>query len=335
VRSLGSITSDLELSTIYSAADFFILPSLEDNLPNTILEAMSCGTPVIGFDVGGIPDLVKDRVTGRLVPYKDISQLAAAILECVFNPAQVQQMGQTCRQVIEENYSLTTQAERYLSLYKDLLGIPETDRVPFLSDSQTQESISQSEILVSLDVSCGSAFTEVLDQILLKALPLKLYDTQIALSDTQSQLQLTQAQLHETQTQSQDILKQLHDAVDQLRNTHDQFQITQTQLHTTQVQLYATQSQLQTTQSHLQDTKIQLKDTQKELAQSQTEHQKVQGQLARSQTKLQRTQERLTQTQTWLQEAQQEIESMKSSKFWKLRTRWIKLRDRLPLLRKS
>lgn len=64
---LGHVNSDRWFSLIYSTADVFVIPSLQDNLPNTVLESMACGTPVIGFAVGGISDMVRDRLTSLLV----------------------------------------------------------------------------------------------------------------------------------------------------------------------------------------------------------------------------------------------------------------------------
>lgn len=76
MRQLGSISSETELSAIYNSADFFVIPSLEDNLPNTILESMACGTPVIGFNIGGLPDMIINNQTGLLAAERDIVALA-------------------------------------------------------------------------------------------------------------------------------------------------------------------------------------------------------------------------------------------------------------------
>jgi Glycosyl transferases group 1 len=93
---------------------------------------MSCGTPVVAFAIGGIPDLVKDKVTGRTVPIGDITAMAEAILDCVFDEALRSQMGHNSRQVMAENYALTIQAQRYLELYQDLIQQPRSpiDRIP-------------------------------------------------------------------------------------------------------------------------------------------------------------------------------------------------------------
>ena len=64
---------------IYSAADLFVLPTLEDNLPNTVLEAIACGVPVVAFSTGGIPDIIRDGVEGRLVPRGDVHALRSVI----------------------------------------------------------------------------------------------------------------------------------------------------------------------------------------------------------------------------------------------------------------
>jgi glycosyltransferase involved in cell wall biosynthesis len=120
--SLGYINSDERIRSAYAAADIFVLPSLEDNLPNTMLEAMSCGTPVVAYDVGGIPEAVISDVTGRLVPVGDTRGLAEGILALLFNSNKRRAMGRSCRRMMEERYSPPEQARRYADLYRALLG---------------------------------------------------------------------------------------------------------------------------------------------------------------------------------------------------------------------
>jgi glycosyltransferase involved in cell wall biosynthesis len=119
LHSFGRIDSDAHLRKIYAAADLFVLPSLEDNLPNTMLEAMSCGTPVVAFAVGGMIDVVSEA-TGRAV--KDVAAMAAAIVDLLLADEQRQKMGAAARQLMAEHYGLTQQADRYLELYQDLIG---------------------------------------------------------------------------------------------------------------------------------------------------------------------------------------------------------------------
>jgi len=120
--SLGSLQSDRLLALFYAALDVFVIPSLQDNLPNTVLEAMACGTPVVGFDIGGIPDMVRPGQTGWLAPAKDVSALAACIKEALESPRNTQQLGLECRRVVEAEYTATCQSQRYLELYESLLG---------------------------------------------------------------------------------------------------------------------------------------------------------------------------------------------------------------------
>jgi glycosyltransferase involved in cell wall biosynthesis len=115
---LGSIYDDRLLSAVYSAADLFVLPSLQDNLANTVLEAMACGVPVVSFDAGGTPDMVRSGVTGHLVPAFDVSALGDSIAELLNAPETRQRMSADCRRVALDEYSLELQAERYADLYK-------------------------------------------------------------------------------------------------------------------------------------------------------------------------------------------------------------------------
>lgn len=116
------LDDDLLLSSVYSAADLFVIPSLQENLPQTALEAMSCGTPVVGFDVGGIPDLVRPGVTGELAAVGDSEALGKAISKMLRAPDKLAEMSVNCRRIILEEYNHDLQAGRYADLYRTMIG---------------------------------------------------------------------------------------------------------------------------------------------------------------------------------------------------------------------
>lgn len=119
---LGAISNDRLLASVYSAADLFVLPSLEDNLPNTGVESLACGTPVIGFATGGVPEIVRDGQTGRLAPVGDADALGRSIGELLADTELRQRMGRVCRETAEREFSSALMAERYVRLYRALLG---------------------------------------------------------------------------------------------------------------------------------------------------------------------------------------------------------------------
>jgi glycosyltransferase involved in cell wall biosynthesis len=118
---IPSMTNDRSLSMVYSAADVFVLPSLADNLPNTMLEAIACGTPVVGFATGGIPDGVRPGVTGLLAKTGDSAELRTAILEMLGNDAKRAEMSANCRSIALAEYNLGLQTTRYVELYTEML----------------------------------------------------------------------------------------------------------------------------------------------------------------------------------------------------------------------
>lgn len=117
---VDSINSDRFLSFVYSAADLFVVPSLQDNLPNTVLESFACGTPVVGFAVGGIPDLVRPGLTGLLAKPRDPLDLRRAILELLSDGERLRNLAGTCRRIACEEYSLEIQARRYEIIYREM-----------------------------------------------------------------------------------------------------------------------------------------------------------------------------------------------------------------------
>jgi len=118
----GYVPDEDRLSLAYAAADAFVLPSLAENLPLTVLAAMACGTPVVGFDVGGVPDMVRPGVTGMLVPAGDTAELARAISALLGDDAKRAEMAAACRKVAVAEYSLGLQTRRYAALYERILS---------------------------------------------------------------------------------------------------------------------------------------------------------------------------------------------------------------------
>jgi glycosyltransferase involved in cell wall biosynthesis len=119
---LGYTDNDRLLSFAYSAADVFVISSFQDNFPNTVLEALACGTPVVGFSVGGIPEMVRSGVTGLLAPPGDERALVDAIRHLLENDATRAAMSANCRRIATEEYSLEMQANRYIKLYETLVN---------------------------------------------------------------------------------------------------------------------------------------------------------------------------------------------------------------------
>lgn len=120
LRYLGEIYNDQELAQIYSMSNVFVIPSLEDNLPNTILESLACSTPVVGFNVGGIPDLIDHKTNGYLAKYKDAEDLANGI-QWIYINNKDNWLGKNARNKVNKNNSNGVIARQYINLYKSLL----------------------------------------------------------------------------------------------------------------------------------------------------------------------------------------------------------------------
>lgn len=121
-RHLGEISDDVILSKIYSAADVVALPSMQDNLPNTMIEALACGTPVAGFATGGIPDFVQSQITGSLVEAGDIDGLRRSLLELIADDQARARMGKTGRALILQECRPEVQASRYIDLFENMVA---------------------------------------------------------------------------------------------------------------------------------------------------------------------------------------------------------------------
>lgn len=123
VMGLGRLTSADDLCAAYNAADVFVCPSREDNLPNTMIESLSCGVPVVGFEVGGLKDFVINAQTGRLAPCYDETELGSALTsQLSLTRQEQQQMKDNCRDLILSKCTLTAQASAYENLYRSIIN---------------------------------------------------------------------------------------------------------------------------------------------------------------------------------------------------------------------
>ncbi len=118
---LGKLDDEADLARCYSAADVFLAPSLEDNLPYTVMESLACGTPVVGFNTGGIPDMVRHQHNGYLAQYRSAADLAAGI-QWIYNHPERESLGQNARETIIDLFAEAKIAERHMALYQQLLN---------------------------------------------------------------------------------------------------------------------------------------------------------------------------------------------------------------------
>ena len=115
-HSLHYISSESEAADVYSAVDVYVIPSLEDNLPNTIMEALACGTPCVGFNIGGIPEMIDHKKNGYVAEYKSVEDLANGIYEMLFE-ADYKQLSLNARQKAIDCYSEEVTVKQYVELY--------------------------------------------------------------------------------------------------------------------------------------------------------------------------------------------------------------------------
>lgn len=116
---LGYVNDEQRIVNIYNAVDVFVLPSLSENLPNTIMEAMACGVPSVGFRIGGIPEEIDHQQNGYVASYCDSEDLAHGIWWTLFEADQ-EAVRHACLQKVAHNYSQQSVANRYLEVYESL-----------------------------------------------------------------------------------------------------------------------------------------------------------------------------------------------------------------------
>jgi glycosyltransferase involved in cell wall biosynthesis len=120
-HALGRISDVNQIVSVYSATDIFVTSSIQENLPNTIMEAMACGTPAVGFEVGGIPEMIENKTNGFLAKYKSSESLAEGMKWVLFE-ANHAELSKNARQKVVENYSEKVVVEQYLEVYHSLVN---------------------------------------------------------------------------------------------------------------------------------------------------------------------------------------------------------------------
>ncbi len=113
---LGYISDPKDINKVYNAIDVFVLPSLSENLPNTIMEALACGVPCVGFNTGGIPEMIDHCENGYVAEYKNASDLAEGI-RWTLQDADTDVLRQNALKKVHSCYSQQAVAAKFIELY--------------------------------------------------------------------------------------------------------------------------------------------------------------------------------------------------------------------------
>ncbi len=118
----GHIEDEKRMADLYSAADITLVPSRQDNLPQTAVEAQACGCPVAAFRIGGLPEIVDHRTTGYLAQPFDIKEFAAGLEWLMSNEVKPEQLANRCRERANERWSTKVVVDRYIDVYERAKG---------------------------------------------------------------------------------------------------------------------------------------------------------------------------------------------------------------------
>ena len=122
VYELGYVNDTRQIVDIYNATDVFVLPSLSENLPNTIMEAMACGVPCVGFKVGGIPEEIDHKKNGYVAEYRNADDLARG-LHWVLEEAEYAELSESAVGKVQRNYSQRSVAMQYIEVYNEAMAL--------------------------------------------------------------------------------------------------------------------------------------------------------------------------------------------------------------------
>ena len=119
---IGKIDNEKKLVTLYSAADVFVAPSRQDNLPNTVMEALACGTACAAFDIGGMPDMIEHKKNGYLATPYDPADLANGIRWVLSDADRLDRLEHAARKKVLDEFDINLISKRYIDLYQSCLA---------------------------------------------------------------------------------------------------------------------------------------------------------------------------------------------------------------------
>ncbi|EKD69553.1 MAG: hypothetical protein ACD_47C00078G0005, partial [uncultured bacterium] len=106
-----------------AAADLLVSPSMQENLPGTIIEAFACGTPAAAFNIGGTGEIIDDKVNGCLVKPFDVGELAGAIAWVLSDGVRASKLGAAAREKFEREFTARKMCLEYMRLYEEILNL--------------------------------------------------------------------------------------------------------------------------------------------------------------------------------------------------------------------
>jgi glycosyltransferase involved in cell wall biosynthesis len=119
---LGTMSDDISLALAYSAADVLVAPSRQENLSNAVMESLACGTPVVAFHIGGMPDMITHEENGYLAKPFDTSDLARGLAWVLAEPQRHAALSANARDFVVGNFESQRVARRHAELYEMVLG---------------------------------------------------------------------------------------------------------------------------------------------------------------------------------------------------------------------
>jgi glycosyltransferase involved in cell wall biosynthesis len=121
-KPLGRLSDELSLTVFNAATDLLAAPSRQDNMPLTVVEALSCGRAVVAFRIGGMPDMVEDGMQGRVVAPFDADAYAQALAWMLADGERLKSLGRAARRKAEAMFDPARVTAQYRTIYEGVLS---------------------------------------------------------------------------------------------------------------------------------------------------------------------------------------------------------------------